>query len=526
MEKEGNCIVDLRRIFVAVMSCLLLLLPAGCAQLPAEEQTQKEENEITSMEKEPELNYAVPENSPNILVDQLGYITESSKIAVFCGREMPAEFHIVEKETGETVYTGSLEEREYQAKGQEYIWYGDFSDFRIPGTYYIEAPVLGQSYSFQIGENLYDEVFREACRQYYYNRCGMTLTGEYAGEMAHNACHTGRAVLREDISVTPDVSGGWHQDEMGSKNVEMAARNIGIMLLSYELYGESFGDDVGIPESGNGIPDILDEIRYEVEWLLKMQDPATGAVYEGVTVYEPESGKGVVSYVEPATIQSAKAFAMALAKFSYLYQYYDTEYATNCLKAADHAWKYTELNDDGVVDEWKFTAAAELYRASGLKSCHRLITEYLMHENKEEPDEVIFLGYVTYLSTKQQVNVELCGKIMEKLMTMAKEISGAARNSVYLVAESPLQDNNQELLQDMVVLTMVDYVIANHEYENVIENYLHYFMGRNRQSISYIDHVGENNYKLIDENLGIMKGFDTDSKLIFMLSEIVSSHRR
>ena len=78
----------------------------------------------------------------------------------------------------------------------------------------------------------------------------------------------------------------------------------------------------------------------------------------------------------------------------------------------------------------------------------------------------------------------------------------------------------------MMILTMVDYVIANHEYENVIENHLHYFMGRNRQSISYIDRVGENNYRLIDENLGIMKGFDADSKLIFMLSEIVSSHRR
>ena len=515
----------MRRILVIAAICLLLL-PAGCA-LPAGESTQGEVNEMTSMEEEPELNYEVPESSPNILVDQLGYITKSSKVAIFCGEEMPEKFNIIDKETGAIVYVGYPEKRDYQSKNQESIWYGDFSDFEVPGLYYIEAPLMGQSYSFLIGDGLYDEIFNEACKQYYYNRCGITLTSEYAGEMAHNACHTGKTVLREDISVTLDVSGGWHQDEMGSKNVEKAARNIGIMLLGYELYEESFGDDMGIPESGNGVPDILDEIKYEIEWLLKMQDPVTGAVYEGVTVCEQENGKGTVSYVEPGTMQSAKAFAMVLAKFSYLYQNYDTEYATNCLKAADRAWKYTELNDDGITDEWKFAAAAELYRASGLKSCDRYIKEYLMQEQEEgKLDEVTFLGYVTYISTKQQVDVELCSKIAEKLMTRAEEISNEARNSVYLVEEGGQKDHNQKLLQNMMILTMVDYVIANHEYENVIENHLHYFMGRNRQSISYIDRVGENNYRLIDENLGIMKGFDADSKLIFMLSEIVSSHRR
>ena len=51
-------------------------------------------------------------------------------------------------------------------------------------------------------------------------------------------------------------------------------------------------------------------------------------------------------------------------------------------------------------------------------------------------------------------------------------------------------------------------------------------MGRNAKAISYIDNVGERNYKEIDENLGIMKQFDADSKLIFMLSEIVGCHRR
>ena len=78
----------------------------------------------------------------------------------------------------------------------------------------------------------------------------------------------------------------------------------------------------------------------------------------------------------------------------------------------------------------------------------------------------------------------------------------------------------------MMYLTMIDHVITNHEYETIIENHLHYFMGRNAKAISYIDNVGERNYKEIDESLGIMKQFEADSKLIFMLSEIVGCHRR
>ncbi len=82
------------------------------------------------------------------------------------------------------------------------------------------------------------------------------------------------------------------------------------------------------------------------------------------------------------------------------------------------------------------------------------------------------------------------------------------------------------LLQNMMYLSTVDYMISNHEYETIIENHLHYFMGRNRQAISYVDNVEDNSYRQIDENLGIMKNFDADSKLILMLSEIVGNHRK
>ena len=76
-----------------------------------------------------------------------------------------------------------------------------------------------------------------------------------------------------------------------------------------------------------------------------MQDASTGGIYAGVTVYDQTPGKATNAYVEPIQAESSRAFAMVLSKFSYLYQYYDTEYATACLTAADRAWKYAELKD-------------------------------------------------------------------------------------------------------------------------------------------------------------------------------------
>lgn len=503
----------------------LVLVLTGCGMPPAAESIGEEEPVITSMEDEPDLAYEIPESSPNVLVDQLGYITDGTKMAFFCGKELPTEFYVINADTKEKVFTGSVEDGKYQEEKEEYFGYGDFSAVTRPGTYYLEAPRLGRSYSFQISDGLYDQVFREACRQYYYNRCGMSLTSEFAGERAHNACHTGNAVLREDISVSMDVMGGWHQNELGSKDVAMAAKSIGVMLLAYELYGDAFGDDVGIPESGNGVPDILDEVQYGIEWLLKMQDPATGAVYEGITVYEQGGGKGPVSYVEPANIESTKAFAAVLAKFGYLYQNYEKDYARGCLKASDRAWKYVELNGKKEIegtDSWKLLAAAEIYRASGLYSCHRYIKDYFGREDiLGELDEVTFLGYVTYISTKQKVSLQICESITKEIMQKTEEIAEKARGSVYLVEEGEGNEHNHKLLQNMMYLTMVDYMIANHEYDSVIENHLHYFMGRNPQAICYIDDVGENNYRKMDETLGIMKQFDADSRLIFMLSKIV-----
>lgn len=515
-----------KQMIMAALVCVLCL--EGCHQIVPEGNLQSGEDNFISMENTPELSYEVPVSTPGILLNRLGYLTGDTKEAVFKGSEMPDVFYVINADSKEVVYTGFLKDNGYNGEPGEYNSYGDFTQLQTPGSYYIEAPILGRSYSFSIGDQVYDEVFREACRQYYYNRCGITLTAEYAGENAHNACHTGKAFLMEDTSVSLDVTGGWHQDEKGQKNVAAAAQAMSVMMLSYELYPNAFTDDMGIPESGNGIPDLLDEVRYEVEWMLKMQNQQTGAVYAGVAAYESGNnvpGKSQDSYVEPASAQAERAFAMALARFSYLYKNFDSEYATSCLKAADRAWKHAEqYEENDIKDKWRFASAAELYRAAGQRSYRRYAEQYLGVEGcLDAQDEIILSGCVAYISTKQTVNLTLCNKIMKMLMQQAENIAASARTSIYLTTENKEQDNSRQLLLNMMYLSVVNQIIANYEYKMVIENHLHYLLGRNDNAVIYVGRIGTGNYGNENDSPGIMKQFDADSKLIFMFGGIADS---
>ena len=500
-----------RHSVIWVFLCLIVL--TGCGSIKENRQNDQENiPEADSMEQEPQLSYEVPVSMPGILVDRLGYLPEENKTVIFKGKDLPQEFYVVDQKTEQIVYQGYPEIR--KEEGEEKEAYGDFSDFAAPGTYYIEAPILGKSYSFSISDTVYDSLFQEACKQYYYNRCGMTLGSEYAGDKAHNACHTGKSVLRGNGSVSMDASGGWHQNENGEKNITGASRAMAVLMMSYELYPQEYTDQEGIPESGNQIPDILDEIRYETEWFLKMQDKQTGAVYAGVTAYD----KG--SYVEPACAKAEFAFAMTMAKFGYLYQNYDKEYAMTCLKAADRAFKHAVLceeADDGEEKIWRFAAAAEIYRAAGQVSYQKYLVEYLSDGDLTLAGDMVQLsGCVTYISTKQAVSMVLCEKIMTMLMDQAEEISEEVRGSLYMTSTEAEGDSSRILTQ-VAYLTVVNHVISNYEYKLMIENQLHYLLGRNERGIDYISDDTE-------EAPCVINQFKEDSMLVFMLAGIVSGN--
>ncbi|MBD5444880.1 MAG: hypothetical protein HDR29_04940, partial [Lachnospiraceae bacterium] len=147
--------------------------------------------------------------------------------------------------------------------------------------------------------------------------------------------------------------------------------------------------------------------------------------------------------------------------------------------------------------------------------------DYLTSENGiDMENDYVFWGCVTYLSTKQKVDMDLCNKVISILLKYVENISFASKNSKYLTEGNKEQNNNEDLLHKMERLAVVDHIITNHEYTTVLENHLHYFLGRNAMSISYLDGLGSRNYQTINEKSGIMKQVDLNAKLILLMSAI------
>lgn len=511
------------RILICILLSLALL--TGCANASEFSFDTRSKSDgdsgFTTLGLTPEFNYEVPRSLPNILVDQVGYDRYSNKIAVFQGELLPDSFTVTDAVSGQSVYTGPIERRGYDEKTGVYVSYGDFTSLQTAGTYYIEAAVVGQSYNFEIEENPYAELYNVALKQYYFNRCGLTLSLEMAGDAAHNACHAREAQMKDEASIKLDVSGGWHVDGAANRDVSTGCRTVNHLLLAYELYPEVFGDDVGIPESGNGIPDVLDEVKYEIDWLLKMQDSKSGAVYSAVSNVD-NAALGYLLYIEGITMDATIQFAAAMAKFSYLYQNYDWEFANRCLKAADRAYRYAGKYPADVSPEEYFYAAAELYRATGNSGYHNVIRNYLLENPVADmQNDFVFWGCVTYLSTKQKVDTNLCKDMIKVLMLEGEKISYAAKNSKFLVIMDEKSSGSAELLKDITRLVVVDHIITNHEYATVLQNHLHYMLGRNPQSISYLDNAGTRNYKEIDEKYGIMNQVELNAELVLMMSSIM-----
>ena len=145
----------------------------------------------------------------------------------------------------------------------------------------------------------------------YLQRCGTEVKDTAFG---HKACHNALATIY-GTSEKIDVSGGWHDAGDYGRYIVTGAKTVADLLYAYQTAPQMFSDNIGIAESGNGVPDVLDEARYEIEWMLKMQDKTTGGVHHkvscasfpGYVMPEEETDELVVTPVSTtATAESAR----------------------------------------------------------------------------------------------------------------------------------------------------------------------------------------------------------------------------
>ena len=319
-----------------------------------------------------------------INLNQVGYLPNAVKVAVMNGDAITDKASVVDCATGKAVYEGDVAAASMNKSTGRNEARFDFSSVTAPGTYKIVAGDK-ESFEFKIGADVYDEAFKATLRMFYLQRCGMELTSDLAGDFAHPECHKDQATIF-GTSEKIDVSGGWHDAGDYGRYVVSGAKAAADLMLAYKLYPNAFDDALNIPESGNGVPDVIDEVRYELDWLFKMQN-SEGGVYHKVTcanfpgfVMPEEETEELI--VTPVSTTATADFAAVMAMASVVFAEFDMPYSQRCLDAATRATNYLEShkgvegtkNPDGIVtgeypddkdiDE-RIWAYAELYKATG-----------------------------------------------------------------------------------------------------------------------------------------------------------------
>ena len=452
---------------------------------------------------------------PNVNVNQIGYRPGDTK-TVIVKSQRTETFQVVNVDTGEEVYSGTFGEFGFHAPSDDVVRAGDFSAVTAPGTYKIVTDV-GETYPFKVEEGVYADLYKAVVRMLYLQRCGIELTEEEAGPFSHGICHQGDAIVYGEQKKL-DVSGGWHDAGDYGRYVVAGAKAVQDLLLAYEDYRIS-ADDMGIPESGNGIPDILDEAKYELDWMLKMQDSESGGVYHKVSCYNfPETVKPDEEVeqlvLSPISATATADFAAVMAKASRLYMDYNPDFAAACISAAWKAWGYIttlpekpdgftnpedvetgEYPDNNTADEI-FWAAVELYIAGYTEV--DLAARYEPIGLATELGWANITAYACYdlLSAVKKGIIDASGlgdlvsKVEERFYGRAKQLEERADEYFMMLNSDYPWGSNMTIANNGMLMQMAALLTGNNSYTDLGKKQMDYLLGANPLGYCFVTGFG------------------------------------
>ncbi len=451
-----------------------------------------------------------------VRVDQVGYRPDDAKTAWFSGPG--TDFSLVDVRTGESVFRGTSGKPVGVPESGEYISLVDFSAWRKEGAYYLDVPGTGRSVPFKIAKDAYADLFTASLKMLYYQRCGTELVPELAGDFSHASCHVGEAeIYGADGTMVAD--GGWHDAGDYGKYVVPGAVTAGHLLLAYELWPRSFARPTGIPESGSGVPDVLSEVRHELEWMLRMQDPSggvyhklTGRNFPGMDTSPDFDFSSLV--ISPVSYTATAGFGAVMAMAARTWKDIDSVFSATCLSAARKAqgWVSTrrfvpfanpagiltgEYGDSNGQDEalWLYV---ELLRSTG-EACfaaevrNGLADPSFNAESFGWADTGMF-GVTGILlmddGILDSVSVQRAVNILENRVARLSSIADAAADRTMMQASDFVWGSNMKLMdQAMILLAAKRIDTEMTDASPALEN-LHYLLGRNSLGKCFVTGFG------------------------------------
>lgn len=495
-------------------------------------------------------------DGPAIRVNQLGYFTDGPKRATFVAdTKRPIEFHVLDAKD-RVVGKGKTQPSGFDLTAGVETHIADFSSFTAPGDGYRLASGDWTSDRFRIGDDLYGRLRVDALSWFYPQRSGIAIQGAIAGTAyARPAGHVGVAPNQGDKAVpclggkqadvlygdwtcsySLDVTGGWYDAGDHGKYAVTGALSAAQLLAAYER-GRVFGagspvtrDELSrIPENGNGLPDILDEARWELDFLLRMMvpdgEPLAGMVHHKIhdTAWTappmlPSDDPKPRALHRPSTAATLDVAAVA-AQGARLFAEHNPTFSARLLAAARKAWVAANANpalfapisdglsgggdydDDSVSDEL-FWAAAELYLTTGeAQYLSALQASPLWGADVLSPAGAFHWRNVAGFARLQ---LALYGKdlpeadrrmIQDLVLTAARALVSLQWAEPFGFVYQPSDGrfdwgSNQLMLQNIVVLSAAFDLSGEKVFLDGAREGMDYILGRNAMAMSYVTGYG------------------------------------
>jgi endoglucanase len=495
------------------------------------------------------FNHVHATTMENIRLNQLGYYPDSRKVAVIIdesGKAAPTGFIVVSVPDNRIVFRGNLSQRmEWEDSGEK-GWRADFSAVTAPGRYRLvllgNVRHMSESYTFEISDRVFRDVANASMRTFYFQRCSTPLDRRFAGRWARPAGHPDTAVTFHPSSGRwrgegPVRSrGGWYDAGDFGKYIINSGISVGTLLAFYELFPDYFPDrSLNIPESGNGRPDILDEVKYNLDWMKTMQD-IDGGVWVKLTTLEfpgymmPHEDRWERFIIGKSTT-SALNFAASMAMAGRVYMPFDSAYAQDAIRRARLAWDWAvrnpnvpftnpedvktgEYRDVNFDDEFIW-AAAELFITTGEKRFEDFLADKeIGYQYAPSWQNVHSLASLSLSTINNNLPAERLNAVRRSVVTAADRWLAEIDSNLYRVPNGNFIWGSNSIFANKGICLVYAYILTrDRKYLLGAAEIADYLLGKNAVGMSFMTAFGTNYAKnphhrqIVAQKVGVIPGF-------------------
>jgi endoglucanase len=466
----------------------------------------------------------------DVRVNSVGYVTGHAKRISVSGSGSgsgsgvaPAATFVVRRAADASpAFSGTLAPPIADDSGDS-VAIGDFTMLDETGSFYLDVPGIGRSAPFVIGDDVYRAPLFAAMLGFFGARCGMAVSFTYKGStFGHGACHLDDGYL--DYLGQPRVikpgERGWHDAGDYGKYTVNGGFALGMLLSAWERHPAGLNQlALPIPESGGALPDVLAEMKWQVDWLSSMQygdgdgrvsHKLTRTLFEDFVMPEVDL---VPRYFVPYGTAATADFVAALAQAARVYRPFDADFAARCLAAARVSYDYLVANPANVAaDETGFTtggygttdvddrlwAAAEMWETTGdaaalvdLETRIGALTGNLVDADFDW-NNTKNLGLFTYLlSQRPERDPAVLALVWASALTAASNVVAAHDASGYgRGVVRYYWGSNGSVARTSMLLDVVARLSGDPSYLEVAIDQLGYLLGRNHYDRSQVTGVG------------------------------------